>query len=233
MHAGFVAAARFWELQQHSTKTALYVESDFLLKLIKIQQGAFSTRAKLCVCVFFPFPLPCCWAFSEICCDSDDTVWMTFSIITQHLVMKEHMKDRIHEAQPKWHINELTKSWPWELSLLQKKKFNVCIMVLRDNGWLIKKHFPCFITIENKGILIIAFQCLWVAAGMYNNGSLQSSRSCHSLWFLIVIACKVSSAIWAHFSLQTCNSFLCWSLIFSGIIHSSSLTVGLGFSRFI
>lgn len=56
MRPGCVAAQReMWELQQYFTKTPLYVQSSCLLKLIQIQQGAFSTLAKLCVLLLLLF----------------------------------------------------------------------------------------------------------------------------------------------------------------------------------
>ncbi len=47
-----------------------------------------------------------------------------------------------------------------------------------DNGWHIRKHFPYFITIQNKGIQITPFQCLSVVVAFCYNGSLWKLLFC-------------------------------------------------------
>lgn len=77
---------------------------------------------------------------------------MTFSAIIQLLVMKEHMNDGIHGAQPKWHINEFNTSWPWEPILLGE---NVLMSALwcSEIIWLIGKHFSLFYNNNSNSIL--------------------------------------------------------------------------------
>lgn len=57
------------------------------------------------------------------------------------------------EAPPKRHLNESAHERRVDADLessfrLRRKCFNVRFMVPRDNGWLIKKYFPLFLSHE-------------------------------------------------------------------------------------
>lgn len=109
-----------------------------------------------------------CWAFSEIFCHSIDEHWMTFSLPWKHAWKMGFM-----EPDPKWHINEFTKSWPWELILLSEENVRMSALLGSEiMGGLLGNIFPCLVTIKNKGIQIMTPRRLLIAVASCSSGSL-------------------------------------------------------------